>query len=407
MNRTVIQSLLFTLVFSTATIASANDWPTYHGVNRDRIVEQEGWSTDWQANPPEVLWRAKIGQGYSAVSVADGMAFTMGYDAEKGEDIVYGIDALTGDIVWTHRYACGPKDFMHLGGPAATPTIYDGKVYTLSKEAHLHCFDAETGDLVWKHDLTERIGTKIETCGEASSPLIVDGRLVVDAGVVAAFDPQSGDVIWQTERRESAYAAPIAFERDGRTLIACFPGSGVLVVDVADGEVYAEFPMDKTMRTVYTATPIVSSDSIFVSSNHRWGGIHLKFDENNELQKVWHNPEIQSVVTSPVLWKGRLIASVWKQNLLHSFDFDAGNLIWTAEGVAGGPFIIANEKLLAVSGNGELILADILDDGIDIKGRIQLFGGNCWTGPVLANGLIYCRNERGDLVCVDARVTRS
>ena len=35
--------------------------------------------------------------------------------------------------------------------------------------------------------------------------------------------------------------------------------------------------------------------------------------------------------------------------------------------------------------------------------RAQVLGGKCWTAPVLANGRIYCRNGRGDVVCVDVR----
>ena len=35
--------------------------------------------------------------------------------------------------------------------------------------------------------------------------------------------------------------------------------------------------------------------------------------------------------------------------------------------------------------------------------RAQVLGGKCWTAPVLANGLIYCRNSRGDIAVVDVK----
>jgi len=35
--------------------------------------------------------------------------------------------------------------------------------------------------------------------------------------------------------------------------------------------------------------------------------------------------------------------------------------------------------------------------------RAQILGGKTWTMPVLANGLIYCRNSRGDVAAVDLR----
>ncbi|MFT6619782.1 MAG: hypothetical protein ACJASX_002686 [Limisphaerales bacterium] len=39
--------------------------------------------------------------------------------------------------------------------------------------------------------------------------------------------------------------------------------------------------------------------------------------------------------------------------------------------------------------------------GFKPSGRLQVLGGTSWTSPVLANGRIYCRNGRGDVVCVD------
>ena len=37
--------------------------------------------------------------------------------------------------------------------------------------------------------------------------------------------------------------------------------------------------------------------------------------------------------------------------------------------------------------------------------RAQVLGGKCWTVPTLANGRIYCRNAKGDLVCLDVKGT--
>ena len=30
----------------------------------------------------------------------------------------------------------------------------------------------------------------------------------------------------------------------------------------------------------------------------------------------------------------------------------------------------------------------------------QILGGKCWTAPTLANGVVYCRNAKGDLAAV-------
>ena len=42
-------------------------------------------------------------------------------------------------------------------------------------------------------------------------------------------------------------------------------------------------------------------------------------------------------------------------------------------------------------------------EGFKPGARAQVLGGQCWTAPVLANGLVYCRNSRGDVAVVDLR----
>jgi outer membrane protein assembly factor BamB len=50
-----------------------------------------------------------------------------------------------------------------------------------------------------------------------------------------------------------------------------------------------------------------------------------------------------------------------------------------------------------------LMVAPATPEGFKSTARFQVLGGKCWTAPVLANGRIYCRNSRGDIVCVDVR----
>jgi len=44
--------------------------------------------------------------------------------------------------------------------------------------------------------------------------------------------------------------------------------------------------------------------------------------------------------------------------------------------------------------------------GFKPSARAKVIGGKCWTVPVLANGLLYCRNADGDLVCLDLRAKK-
>jgi outer membrane protein assembly factor BamB len=68
----------------------------------------------------------------------------------------------------------------------------------------------------------------------------------------------------------------------------------------------------------------------------------------------------------------------------------------------GSVMATADGTLLILSERGELLTAPATTAGFKTTARHQVLGGRCWTVPVLAHGRIYCRNARGDLVCVKA-----
>ena len=62
----------------------------------------------------------------------------------------------------------------------------------------------------------------------------------------------------------------------------------------------------------------------------------------------------------------------------------------------------ADGKLIVLSDTGTLVIAEASPTAFKPLAQAQVLGGKCWTTPVLSHGKIYCRNARGDLVCVDA-----
>jgi len=101
---------------------------------------------------------------------------------------------------------------------------------------------------------------------------------------------------------------------------------------------------------------------------------------------------------------------------LYGFDGDAnhgsgfvclnmgnGEVKWKHDAFLTGSLMVANHKLIILTDKGELVVADVSPDGFKALAQAQVLGGRCWTQPVLANGRIYCRNAKGDLVCLDVK----
>ena len=84
-----------------------------------------------------------------------------------------------------------------------------------------------------------------------------------------------------------------------------------------------------------------------------------------------------------------------------AFDFLAGKVHWIQRGFGCGSLAVAGDKLLILSDDGELVLAEATSASYQELGRMQVLNGRCWTAPVLSHARIYCRNAQGDLVCLD------
>ena len=393
-----VAAAVLALVASGTFPASGGDWPRWRGPDLNGISPEKGWQAQWPAEGPKQLWKASVGTGFSSFSVSDGRVYTMGNIANT--DWVYCLDAKTGKQVWGHSYPCqlDPKNFE--GGPCATPTVADGRVYTFSRKGELFCLDAAKGTVVWSKNLNQELGLEIPTWGCASSAL-VEGELVVvnmgSAGV--ALDRKSGKVAWVSAKSVGAYATPVPLTIGSERCLAIFTRQSLVAVKAASGQQVWSYPW-KTDYDVNAADPIVDGDKVFISAGYNHGGALLKM-AGQAPQKVWENKNLRNHFNSCVLWQGYLYGP--DDSGLRCVSAETGELKWTYGGFGKGSLVLADGKLVGLSEKGELIIAEATSAAFKPISRAQILKGKCWTSPVLSNGHIYCRNAVGDIVCLDVR----
>ena len=118
---------------------------------------------------------------------------------------------------------------------------------------------------------------------------------------------------------------------------------------------------------------------------------------------LWESKVMRNHMTGCIAWDGFLYGI--DETTLKCLDTD-GNEIWSKRGLGMGTLMVANGRLVVMSSKGELIIADASPGGYSELSRTKVLkGGVYWTMPVLANGLIYCRNSIGDVVCRDHRTS--
>lgn len=393
------------LLLATVAPALADDWPNWRGPNHNGISAEKGWTAKWPANGPTRLWKMSVGMGFSSVAVSQGRLYTMGN--RNDTDTVFCIDAETGKINWRHSYACPAMPLFYEGGTSATPTVDGSNIFTLSKTGHLFCLGAADGKVVWMTNVVNELSLELPQWGIASSALIDGQKLLLNIGSYgAALDKTTGKVLWSTGSAKSGYSTPLRFDFAGKPALAVMTSSGAAGIDEASGKKLWQYDW-KTGYDLNIADPVVVGDRLFVSSSYGKLGALLQIQDGS-VKAVWRNENLRNQVNSSVLVDGYLygvdgVAGPTPNASLKCVDARDGSVKWNFPDLGGGALMVADNKIIALSDKGELFTADVSPQSFTPISRVQVLGGRCWTVPVLANGRIYCRNAKGDLVCLDAR----
>jgi outer membrane protein assembly factor BamB len=381
---------------------SGDDWPCYRGPNHDGISKESGWVSTWSEGGPKTLWKANVGTGFCTISVSKGRVYTMGN--QNDTDTVYCLDENTGEIKWKYSYPCrlAPDNFE--GGPTATPTVDENKVYTFSRFAHAHCLDAETGKVIWSKDLMKELAIARPQWGFSGSVLITGNLAIYNAGDAGvALDKNTGKVVWSTGKGASGYSTPVPFTMGTINAAAIFGAKTVTAVNTADGKKVWEFEW-KTSYDVNAADPIIFGNRVFVSSGYNRGCGLFDF-QNAQIKKLWENKNMRNHFATCVYYNGYIYGFDGNAGGgdLRCLDAATGELKWNQSGLKTGGLMIADGKIVALSDGGKLVIAEATPTGYKQLATAQPLTGKCWTMPVLANGKIFCRNARGDLAVLDVR----
>ena len=178
-------------------------------------------------------------------------------------------------------------------------------------------------------------------------------------------------------------------------------------MDQADGKLVATEPW-KTRFATNATTPIVVGNEIFISTGYERGCALFEFD-GKTLTKRYENKSMCNHMNNCVLIDGHLYgfdgnAHMGRPTEFVCIEWKTGKEKWRAdegEGLGCGSLIAdAAGTMIILTERGELVTANATPEGFKETGREQVLGGRSWTPPAFADGKIYCRNSKGDMVCV-------
>jgi outer membrane protein assembly factor BamB len=391
------------LAAAAAAPAAAGDWPHWRGPDRTGISSESGWSAQWPASGPKVAWKAQVGLGFSSFVVSGGRAVTMGHADEK--DTVFCFAADTGKELWKHSYPAELGDKYFDGGTTGTPTIDGERVYSLSRWGDAFCFNLSDGKVVWSKNVEKETGARIPDWGFTGAPLVLGDRLILNVGDAGlALDQKTGAIVWKSDPKSAGYSTPLPLKSGDAPLAVLGSGQSYVAVDLRDGKEAWRIRW-LTQYGVNAADPIVEGDRIFLSTGYGKGAALFKLG-GAQPEQLWKSKALRTQLNAAVLYQGHLYGvdgDTTDKASLKCLELATGTEKWAHAGFGSGGIIVADGKIIGLSGSGELMVAPVSAAEFKPTSRAQVLGGKCWTAPVLAGGRIYCRNSRGDVVCVDVQ----
>ena len=396
MKRDQVVAFSFCVLSMVGLSAAAADWPKWRGPDGDGTTTSK-IDPAFAKGGIDVAWSKDIGVGFTGVTVAEGTAYTAGW--EGGQTTFFAFDAETGEKKWSHTFKSPKFDNLNVGGPRGTAAVDAGHVYFMGGGGEMFCFTADTGEVVWEKNCSKVYGIKPPRWGFSGSPVVIGDVVYLDIGRALALNKKTGEEIWKTDNWGASYSTPAPFTYKGKDYLAVFPGTGLYIVERATGKKLAHKPW-KTSYDVHAATPVVIDNNIFMSSDYNTGCAMLTFT-GSALDLRWENKNLKNQMCTSVYLDGYLYG--FDSSKLTCVDAKTGKKIWDERGMGRGTVIASGKTLVVLSDKGEVITAEASPRGFRPVSKVRVVEGDdtVWTAPTLANGKLYVRGSRGKLVCVD------
>lgn len=391
---------------AVAVGSDGGEWPQWLGPERNGKSSETGIRTDWSANPPRVLWKIDLGDGFSGIAVSGGRAYTM--FADGGDEYALCVDAASGKQLWRVQTGDEFSDWQGGDGPRSTPAIDGERAYFFSAGGRLYALDARNGKQIWMRDLKKDLNAPEPDWGFCASPLIDGEKLLIEAGgrpdkALAALDKMTGRTIWAAQNGKAGYASPIIITVDNLRQAIFFTGRDIMAVDPEDGSLYWKESW-KTSYDVNAATPVfIAPDRLFFSSEYDVGGAVYQIsvqDGNAAVRQLWFSRGMKNKMSTSIYHDGYLYGIDGK--ILKCLDAASGEEQWKTRGFGEGTLIMADGHLLVLSDRGVLGLVKATPERYEMVGEAKVLEGLCWTVPSLADGRLFLRNQ-SEMVCLEIK----
>ena len=371
------------------------DYPQFLGPDRNATISGIHIDTDWENNPPELVWRIPVGAGWSGFAIVDGSAITQEQENEWEKVVCYDLD--TGQEKWTHKDLA--RYYTSLGGlgPRATPTIDGDRVYTVGGTGILNCLDFETGKQIWSTNIFDENSAAVPPWGVSVSPLIHDELVIVSAGGAVAYYKDIGEIAWTGHRVQSAYSSPVLLTIAGTTQVVLFDDGLITSHDPNTGNLlWKQSWQAAGVECAAQPTPL-PGDKLLVSTAYGIGTKLFQITKGNLSTKlnvnlIWETIYLKAKFTTIIYYKDYLYAL--DDGIFACINPIDGRRQWKKGRYGHGQTLLISDVLLVLTESGKVVLLEPNPEKHIELGQFPVLTGQTWNTPAIAGNHLLIRNNR-------------
>ncbi len=382
-------------------------WRQLGGPHRNFRADSAAVAAAWGAGGPKRLWSRRLGEGYSSVLADADLLFTM--YREDDQEVVVALDAATGATRWEYAYH---TPLVHNGyfdvwlnsagpGPYSTPLIAGDTVYAVGVDGLFHALDKRTGELRWARDLVAAFDI-VEYNAFASSPIAYGRTVLVPLGGsgqgVVALDRETGATMWRSPAFDLAPGSPVLIEVGGQDQLVVVGQQELVGLDPRDGRRLWSHPHANELG-LNLSMPVWGGDgTLFLSSGYDGGSRLIRLsqiDGRTTPEEIWFNNRMRVHFGNALRIDGLVVASTgdFGPAFVAALDVETGAEVWRERTFARAQMLNADGLLVILDEDGELAVASVTLDGLQVHARAAVLTSNAWTPPTLVGGTLYMRDR--------------
>ncbi len=376
------------------------NWPGFRGPEGNGVAAGAEFPTVWDgASGENILWKTPIPHpGYNSPIIWGKRIFLSG--ADDGVQIVYCLDADTGEILWQTELTDVPgssgeqPDVSYDTGHAASTMTTDGvRVFVLFSTGDIAGLDMD-GNIIWAKNL----GVPDNHYGHASSLTTFQDLLIVPfdqntGGRLIALRTTTGALVYDQPREVGiSWGSPILVNTGERFEVILNGNPFVMAHDPLTGQ---ELWRVQCMLGEVAPSPAYADGMVYAVNEYaRLVGITVQEEPN----VVWENLDDLSEVSSPVA-TDELVFVATSFGTVSCFDGKTGERYWYndfPEGFYSSPILVGdNVYALDVLGTMSIFKAG---KEFELIAQNEL-GEPAMTVPAFMHNRIYIRGEH-HLYCI-------